>query len=92
MSEKLTDLVSQDCVSESVTVSHIQLVDKSVSQPETISEPINQYKQSISQHMCHISHCEIKSYRIWLIWKPVPIKFSNLTEFSDHLTTHFMKK
>ena len=24
---------------------------------------------------CHISHCEIKSHRIWLIWKPVPIRF-----------------
>ena len=28
------------------------------------------------------------SHRIWLI----PIRFSNLTEFSDHLKTHFMKK
>ena len=36
-------------------------------------------------HTCHISHCEIKSHRIWPIWKPVPIRFSNLTELSDQL-------
>ena len=34
----------------------------------------------------------MKSHRIWPIWKPIPINFSNLTEFSDHLTTHFMEK
>ena len=39
-----------------------------------------------------ISHCEIKSLRSWLIWKAIPIKNSNLTEFSDHFTTDFMKK
>ena len=43
-------------------------------------------------HTCHISLCEIKSHRIWPIWKPVPIRLSNLTDFSDHLTIHFMKK
>ena len=43
-------------------------------------------------HICHISHCEIKSHRIWPIWKAIPIKNSNLTEFSDHFTTDFMKK
>ena len=43
-------------------------------------------------HTCHISHCEIKSHRIWPIWKAVPIKNSNLTEFSDHFATDFMKK
>ena len=37
---------------------------------------------------CHIS----KSNRIWAFRKSSPIRFSNLTEFSDHLTTHFMKK
>ena len=26
------------------------------------------------QHTCHISHCEIKSHRIWSIWKAFPIK------------------
>ena len=26
-------------------------------------------------HACHISHCEIKSHRIWPIWKPTPIRF-----------------
>ena len=26
-------------------------------------------------HTCHISHCEIKSHRIWPIWKPIPIRF-----------------
>ena len=24
-------------------------------------------------HTCHISHCEIKSHRIWPIWKAIPI-------------------
>ena len=43
-------------------------------------------------HTCHISHCEIKSHRIWPIWKAIPIKNSNLTEFSDYFTTDFMKK
>ena len=43
-------------------------------------------------HTCHISHCEIRSHRIWPIWKAIPIKNSNLTEFSDHFTTSFMKK
>ena len=43
-------------------------------------------------HTCHISHCEIKSHRIWPIWKAIPIKNSNLTEFSGHFTTDFMKK
>ena len=37
-------------------------------------------------HTCYISHCEIKSHRIWPFWKPIPIRFSNLTEFFDHLT------
>ena len=41
---------------------------------------------------CHISHYETKSNRIWAFWKSSPLRFSNLTEFSDHLTTHFMKK
>ena len=26
-------------------------------------------------HTCHISHCEIKSHRIWPIWKAIPIRF-----------------
>ena len=26
-------------------------------------------------HTCHISYCEIKSHRIWPIWKPTPIGF-----------------
>ena len=43
-------------------------------------------------HTCHISHCEIKSHRIWPIWKAIPIKNSDLTEFSDHFTIDFMKK
>ena len=43
-------------------------------------------------HTCHISHCEIKSHIIWPIWKAIPIKNSNLTEFSDHFTVDFMKK
>ena len=42
-------------------------------------------------HTCHISHSEIKSHRIWPIWKAIPIKNSNLTEFSDNFTTDFMK-
>ena len=28
-------------------------------------------------HTCHISHCEIKSQRIWSIWKAIPIKNSD---------------
>ena len=28
----------------------------------------------LSLHTCHISHCEIKSHRIWPIWKPIPIR------------------
>ena len=34
----------------------------------------------------------IKSQRILPIWKPIPIRIFNLTEFSAHLKTHFMKK
>ena len=37
-------------------------------------------------------HIERKSHRIWPIWKAIPVKNSNLTEFSDHFTTDFMKK
>ena len=33
-----------------------------------------------------------KSYRILPTWKAIPIKHSNLREFSDHFTTDFMKK
>ena len=44
-------------------------------------------KLTMLLHTCHISHCEIKSHRIWPIWKSIPIKKSNLTEFSDHFTT-----
>ena len=33
-----------------------------------------------------------KTHRIWPIWKRILIRFSNLTEFSDHLKTHFIKK
>ena len=44
------------------------------------------------QHTCHTSHCEIKSHRIWPFCELIPIRFSNLTEFSDHLKTHFIKK
>ena len=43
-------------------------------------------------HTCHISHCEIKSHRIWPLWKAIPIKHSNLTEFSDHFTTDFYEE
>ena len=43
-------------------------------------------------HIHATCHTEIKSHRIWPIWKPIPIRFSNRTEFSDHITTHFMKK
>ena len=32
---------------------------------------------------------EIKSHRIWPIWKQIPIRFSNVTEFSDHLKTFY---
>ena len=39
----------------------------------------------VNSHICYISHCEIKSHRIWPIWKPVPIRLSSLTEFSDIL-------
>ena len=46
----------------------------------------------VSRHTCYISHCKIKSHRIWPIWKAIPIKNSNLTEFSDRFTTSFMKK
>ena len=28
-----------------------------------------------TSHTCHITHCEIKSHRIWPIWKPIPIRF-----------------
>ena len=42
-------------------------------------------------HTCLVSHCEKKSHRIWPIWKPIPIRFSNLTEFSDNLTAHFRR-
>ena len=35
-------------------------------------------------HTCHTSHCEIKSQNLGLL-KADPIRFSNLTEFSDHL-------
>ena len=28
-------------------------------------------------HTCHISHCEIKSHRIWPVWRAVPIKNSD---------------
>ena len=30
-----------------------------------------------NMHTCHISNCEIKSHRIWPIWKPLPIRFFN---------------
>ena len=44
-------------------------------------------------YITHVmSHTEIKSHRIRPIWKPIPIRLSNLTEFSDHLTTYLMKK
>ena len=29
----------------------------------------------LEAHTCHISHCEIKSHRIWPIWKPSPRRF-----------------
>ena len=47
---------------------------------------------SVVLQTCQTSHCEIKSPRIWPFWKPIPIRFSNLTEFSDLLKTHFVKK
>ena len=34
---------------------------------------------------CHISHYETNSNRIWAFCKSIPIRFSNLTEISDHL-------
>ena len=43
MSERLTDLVRQDCASQLLLVTQ-SLVDKSVSEPETISQLINQFK------------------------------------------------
>ena len=42
-------------------------------------------------HTCHISHCEIKSHRIWPIWRAVPIKIQ-ITEFSDHFATDFYEE
>ena len=49
-------------------------------------------KMLVYIHTCQISHYETKSHRIWPIWKAIPIKNSNLTEFSDHFTTDIMKK
>ena len=43
-------------------------------------------------HTCHTSHCETKSHRILAFWTPFPIRFSNLTEFSYHLISYFLKK
>ena len=31
-------------------------------------------------HTCHISHCEIKSHRIWPIWKAIPIKKNQISQ------------
>ena len=42
-------------------------------------------------HTRHISHCEIKSHRIWPIWRAVPIKIQ-ITEFSDHFATDFYEE
>ena len=30
--------------------------------------------QTCRTHTCHTSHCEIKSHRIWPIWKAIPIQ------------------
>ena len=30
--------------------------------------------QYYDNHACHTSHCEIKSHRIWPIWKSIPIR------------------
>ena len=75
------------CLSASVLDIH-EDSDKTLSDifPTCIS---NEYHNIC--HTCHISHCEIKSHRIWPIWKAIPIKNSNLTQFSDHFTTDFMK-
>ena len=42
--------------------------------------------------MCHISHCEIKSHRIWPIWKAIPMKNSNLCGFVSFLHEKKKKK
>ena len=40
--------------------------------PEYRSGKIKLY---LFKHTSHISHCEIKSHRIWPLWKPSPIRF-----------------
>ena len=50
--------------------------------------PFSTYQSSNSsyyQHTCHISHCEIKSHRIWPIWKPIPIRFFKSQNFQTIL-------
>ena len=42
-------------------------------------------------HNCMAIHA-IKSHRIWPIWKTIPIRIFSLTDFLDHLKTHFLKK
>ena len=54
--------------------------------------PLHCDSQCTETHPYMLYLTEIKSHRIWPIWKAVPIKNSNLTEFSDHFTTDFIKK
>ena len=42
--------------------------------PRTLWSDIGRNNYSAT-HTCHISHCEIKSHRIWPIWKQVPVRF-----------------
>ena len=41
-------------------------------------------QNSSNYHTCHFSHCEIKSRRIWPIWKPVPITH-NFQTILEHI-------
>ena len=50
----------------------------------SVNDILNYLTMLYQGHTCHISHCEIKSHRIWPIWKAIPVKKLKSQRISDH--------
>ena len=71
--QEMFGAVSLDVFQEDAVLMNSAVVLPLVSQYAT-NNPLLEWPEE-GMHTCYISHCEIKSHRIWPIWKPIPIRF-----------------
>ena len=64
----------------------LTFLPKRLTQLEALKQQSSNFTEMTSRryHTCHISYCEIKSHRIWPIWKPIPIS-QNFQTILQHM-------